>query len=138
MAQAKTKPDDTDFDTYLTGIAPERVDEARQLAAMFGEVSGFAPRIWAGRMVGIGRYEYRYDSGHSGEACRIGFSPRKAELVLYVLGGDADQPARLAGLGKHRAGKGCLYLKRLADVDMAVLEALVRDKIARMAAAYPE
>ncbi|MDV3457749.1 DUF1801 domain-containing protein [Sphingomonas sp. HF-S4] len=88
-------------------------------------------------IVGFGRYHYRYDSGHAGEMCRLGLSPRKPELVLYVLDGSPRQAALLARLGKHKTGKSCLYIKKLADVDMAVLEELVRDQLASMDARYP-
>ncbi|WP_163460317.1 DUF1801 domain-containing protein, partial [Escherichia coli] len=77
---------------------------------------------WGPSIIGFGRYAYRYDSGRTGEMCRIGFSPRKAELVLYVLDGNADQSEVLGRLGRHRTGKGCLYIRRLADVDADVLE----------------
>jgi hypothetical protein len=97
-------------------------------------LSGEPARMWGPSIIGFGRYRYRYDSGREGEMCRIGFSPRKAELVFY-LGGLED--ADLAALGPHRRGKGCLYIKRLAGVDMDVLEALIAQSLAYMDAAYP-
>ena len=93
--------------------------------------------MWGPSIIGFGSYRYRYDSGHGGEMCRIGFSPRKAELVLYALNAYTDQDTLLGRLGKHKAGKGCLYIKRLADVDMAVLEQILQARIAHMDAAYP-
>lgn len=81
--------------------------------------------MWGPSIVGFGRYHYRYDSGHEGNACRIGFSPRKPQLVLYV-GGFSGHEDRLARLGKHKTGKGCLYINRLSDVDLAVLEDLIK------------
>ncbi|RYY23355.1 MAG: DUF1801 domain-containing protein [Sphingomonadales bacterium] len=107
------------------------------ISAMMARLTGEPATMWGPSIVGFGRYAYTYDSGRSGEMCRIGFSPRKAELVLYVLNGVEDQSATLDRLGKHKSGKGCLYIKKLADVDLTVVEELVADKIARMDAQYP-
>lgn len=140
MAQAKTKPDDTDIETYLAGLPPERVDEARQLVAIFSDVSGFAPRIWAGRMVGFGRYEYRYDSGHGGEALATGFAMGGKEISIYIMPGYADFGHILATMGKHRLGKSCLYLRHLLPNDQPALRALIRaglDDLARRWPIYP-
>ena len=81
--------------------------------------------MWGPSIVGFGAYHYRYASGREGDTCRIGFSPRAKELVLYIGATDPDVADLLAKLGKHKTGKGCLYLKRLADVDTAVLEAMI-------------
>jgi Domain of unknown function (DU1801) len=102
---------------------------------VFGEVTGWEPRLWGPSMVGFGRYVYRYDSGHGGESLATGFSPRKAELSLYGLLGADD--ALLAQLGPHRAGKGCLYVKRLAAVDEGVLRGLIRAGVAALSARWP-
>jgi hypothetical protein len=126
MREAKTKPDDTDIDTYLAGLKPERVDEARQLVQIFTEVTGFAPRIWAGRMVGFGRYEYTYDSGHSGTSFATGFAMGGAEISIYILPGYADFGHILKDIGKHRLGKSCLYLRRLSPEAVPALRALIR------------
>jgi hypothetical protein len=104
---------------------------------MMERLTGEPPVMWGPSIIGFGSYRYKYDSGHEGEMCRIGFSPRKAELVLYVLNANTDQSAELSRLGKHKTGKGCLYIRKLADVDMAVLEGLVQGAIDRMNAAYP-
>jgi hypothetical protein len=119
--------------------APDAVrrDDAKTLVALMARVTGEEPVMWGPSIIGFGSYHYRYESGHEGEACRMGFSPRKAELVLYVLNGSPEQAAQLARLGRHKTGKSCLYVKRLADVDMAVLEELLRDQLAWMDARYP-
>ena len=113
---------DEDIPGFLAGLDPQRRAEAEALTALFGQVTGFAPALWPGKIIGFGRYAYRYDSGHSGETLAVGFSPRKAEISLYV--NDLD-PGLLEHLGRHRAGKGCLWLKRLADADAAVLAQVV-------------
>lgn len=138
MAENKTKPTDVDVGAFIDAVDhPERRDDARALAALMERVSGEPAAMWGPTMVGFGRYRYRYDSGRKGDAFRIGFSPRKAELVLYLLDGFTERDALLARLGKHRTGKSCLYVKRLADVDMGVLEQLVAASWRHMADKYP-
>jgi hypothetical protein len=100
-------------------------------------ITGEPARMWGPSIIGFGSYHYKYDSGHEGTACRLGFSPRKAELVLYVLTGEAEQEAQLVRLGKHKTGKACLYVKKLADVDMDVLEEITRGALAHMDQRYP-
>ena len=96
---------------------------------MMERLSGEPAQMWGPSIVGFGSYHYKYDSGHEGDMCRLGFSPRKAELVLYVLtDGAAEQEALLARLGKHKTGKCCLYIKKLRDVDEAVLEELTVER----------
>lgn len=133
--EAKTKSAPMDRDVWLAGVDPGRRAEAERLLAVFGEVTGWEPRLWGPSMVGFGRYVYRYDSGHGGESLATGFSPRKAELSLYGLLGADD--ALLAQLGPHRAGKGCLYVKRLAAVDEGVLRGLIRAGVAALSARWP-
>ena len=98
--------------------------------------------MWGPSMIGYGSYRYRYDSGHSGEAMRAGFSPRKTALTVYLMGTYGDrQPAAdalFARLGKHKTGKSCLYINKLADVDLDTLEALVRLSWDAMNARYPD
>ena len=131
----KTQATPADVDAFLAASAHPQ--DGRMLCDLMAELSGEPPVMWGPTMVGFGRYYYKYDSGREGEAFRVGFSPRKAELVLYVLTGEPEQTARLSGLGKHRTGKSCLYLKRLAGVDMAVLRDVIADTIAYMDARYP-
>lgn len=129
MAEVKTKAAAMDVEVWLAGVVPERQAEARRLLAIFAEETGFVAQNWAG-MAGFGRYDYTYDSGHSGQAFATGFAPRKAELVIYILPGYADFSAILAELGKHRLGKSCLYLKRLAGVNEDALRRLIRAGLA--------
>jgi Domain of unknown function (DU1801) len=115
-----------DAATWLPTVTPARQAEAARLLDIFAAETGFAPRLWPGDIAGFGRYAYRYDSGHAGESLATGFSPRKAELSIYILPGYANFSAHLAKLGKHRIGKACLYLRRLDDADEAVLRDLIR------------
>lgn len=138
MAETKTKPTQVSADDFLDAVPdPVRRADGKAVDAMMRRVTGLDPQMWGPTIVGYGSYHYQYDSGHSGDACRLGFSPRKAELVLYVL---ADRPgldADLAQLGKHRTGKSCLYIRKLADVDMAMLERIVRGSWDEMNRRYP-
>jgi hypothetical protein len=131
----KTIETDSDAAAFLAAVEPpERREDGLALAALMQAVSGEPPRLWGSSIIGFGRYHYRYDSGREGDASRIAFSPRKAELVLY-LSGISDEDC--VPLGKHRRGKGCLYIKRLSGIDMAVLEALIVQSWAYMESAYP-
>ena len=94
--------------------------------------------MWGPAIVGFGQYHYRYDSGREGDFMRTGFSPRKANMAVYIMPGYSDHSAILARLGKHKSGKSCLNINKLADVDLDVLEELIRAGLADMAEKYPE
>jgi hypothetical protein len=112
---------------FLDDVTPERRRaDARALEAFFREVTGYEPVMWGPSIIGYGRYHYRYESGREGDSLATGFSPRKANLVLYIMPGYADFGEILGRLGKHKLDKSCLYLNKLADVDMDVLGELVR------------
>ncbi|MBX2978462.1 MAG: DUF1801 domain-containing protein [Flavobacteriales bacterium] len=115
----------------------EMRDDSRVLMAMMQELTGEEPHMYGPSIVGFGTYHYTYASGHSGSAPLAAFSPRKTELVLY-LGEAAQDEAMLAKLGKHKATKGCVYVKRLADIDLKVLKAMVKKSIAATRKAWPE
>ncbi|MDZ4087050.1 MAG: DUF1801 domain-containing protein [Tabrizicola sp.] len=136
MAEPKTKSAPLDREVWLKGVKPGRRAEAAQVLALFAGVTGWEPRLWGPSMVGFGRYVYRYESGHGGESLAVGFSPRKAELSLYGLIGGAKAEALMARLGPHRAGTGCLYLKRLAAVDEGVLRALIQAGLEELGARW--
>lgn len=127
MAETKTKPTAVSVDEFLAAVDhPVRRADGEALRDLFERVSGEPPEMWGPSIVGFGSVHYRYDSGHEGDTMRIGFSPRKANLVLYV-GGYDGLDADLAALGKHKRSVACLYLNKLADVDAAVLERIVRN-----------
>jgi hypothetical protein len=120
--EAKTKLTHVDVGTFLAGSA--KPDDGATLSALMGKVSGQAPRMWGPSIVGFGERQYDLAGGKTGRMCAMGFSPRKPALVLYLRHADGWDE-RLARLGKHDTGKGCLYIKKLADVDAGVLEELV-------------
>ena len=125
MAETKTKATAVSVDAFLDAVAhPVRRADGQALRVLMERVTGQPAVMWGPSIVGFGSYHYRYDSGHEGDMCRVGFSPRSANLVLY-LGGFPDYDALLATLGKHKRSKGCLYLGKLADVDAGVLEEIV-------------
>lgn len=137
MAELKTKTAPLDRETWLAGVEPARREEAGRLLALFSEVTGWEPRLWGPSMVGFGRYVYRYDSGHGGESLATGFSPRKAELSIYLMPGGGDFGQILARLGPHRMTKACLYIKRLAAVDEGVLREVIRAGLEGLARQWP-
>jgi hypothetical protein len=122
-----TGPTGASVDDFLSAVpdARRRAD-ARRLCELMREVTGEPPVMWGPSIVGFGRYHYRYDSGHEGESSLAGFSPRKQQLVVYLVGGFEDRHAPvLARLGPHKTGEGCLYLKNLDGVDLGALRELV-------------
>jgi len=136
--QNRTTATGAGVDAFLAAVEPpDRREDARRLDAIFREVTGFLPRMWGPSIVGYGRYAYTYDSGHSGEMCATGFSPRRAEHSIYILPGYADYGALLRDLGRHRTGKACLYVKRLADIDESVLRRLIRRGLDDLARRWP-
>ena len=138
MAETKTKPTAASIDAYLASRAsPEQLADCKVIMAICKRVTKQSPYMWGPSIVGYGSYTYRYESGRSGEAPLAGFAVRGKDLVIYL---DVDHPAqaeRLAKLGKHKMGKSCLYIKRLADVDAKVLEALVAGSVAEVRQRYP-
>jgi hypothetical protein len=139
-ADARLKAAALDRASFLAGVDPARRAEAERLLSIFAEVTGWEARLWGPSMVGFGRYAYRYESGHSGESFATGFSPRKAELSIYLMAGDKTVGPILARLGPHRMGKACLYLKRLEPIDEQVLREAIRaglDDLARHWTVHP-
>jgi hypothetical protein len=138
MPENKTKATDIAIDDFIAAVPDAtRQADATVLRAMMERITGEPATMWGPTIIGFGAYDYAYDSGHKGTACRMGFSPRKAEQVLYVLVDRPGMDADLAALGKHRRGKSCLYVKRLADVDADVLERIARECWAEMNRRYP-
>lgn len=131
MAVNKTLPTPADAQAYLSAIEdPVRRADCLALAALMEKVTGEAPVMWGAAIVGFGSYHYRYASGREGDAPLAGFASRKGDISIYLSCDTEARAALLAKLGRHKMGKGCLYVRRLADVDLAVLEELVRDSIA--------
>lgn len=131
MAEIKTRPESASVAQFIAAVAHagKRAD-ANVLDGLFTRVTGCPAVMWGASIIGYGQYHYRYASGHEGEMCRAGFSPRSAKHSLYVMAcGDAREEAvfapLLSRLGKHSRGKACLYVNKLADVDLTVLEEMI-------------
>ena len=137
MSDLKTKPNDASVDAYLDSVEnPGRREDARRVLALMREITGEPPKMWGSSIVGFGSYHYTYASGREGDWPIVGFAPRKRNLVLYIMPGFARYDALLAALGKHRTGRSCLYVNKLADIDPAVLEELIRESVADMKRRY--
>ena len=142
MAEQKTKPNTGDVSEFLGQIEDEQKRaDAHALTELMSTVTGEPPVLW-GTIVGFGQYHYKYPTGHEGDTCLAGFSPRKAEFSIYLMGTyfpeeNERREALLARLGKHRMGKACLYVKRLKDIDMEVLRELTEISVKRLRDTYP-
>ena len=131
----KASPDDVDAFLATVEDSRRRAD-ARRVLDLMREVTGEPPKMWGSSIVGFGSYRYRYASGRDGSSLVVGFAPRKQNLVLYIMPGFSSHAALLSRLGKFRTGKSCLYVNRLDDVDLSVLEELVRESVAEMRRRY--
>jgi hypothetical protein len=121
----KTQPTAVEVEAFIAGLGDERRErESRTLVEMLRRVTGHEPVLWGPSIIGFDQYHYRYESGREGDSLRVGFSPRKAKLSLYGIGRDERINDLLGRLGKHSLAKGCIYVTRLDDVDLAVLEEL--------------
>jgi hypothetical protein len=131
MAANKTNVTNLDVAAFIDALPDQtRRSDALALVKLMKSATGEEPKLWGPSIVGFGSYHYRYESGREGDTPLAGFSPRKAATVLYGVTGLSDSEALLTKLGKHTTGKGCLYIKKLADVDQKVLEALVVKSVA--------
>jgi hypothetical protein len=131
VADNKTKPEKSSVAAFVDAIPDEtRRADAKALVKLMQRATGEKPKMWGPSIVGFGSYHYKYESGREGDMPLVGFSPRKPATVLYGLRGAGDADKLLAELGKHSTGKGCVYVKRLADVDAKVLESLVTKSVA--------
>ena len=130
--EPKTKPSNVDPLKFIAKVKSEvKRNDSHELVAMMQDITGEPPKMWGPSIVGFGSYRYAYASGHEGEVCLTGFSPRSGALVVY-LGPGIDNAKLMAKLGKHKTGKGCLYVNKLDDVDRGVLRKLVEYSVAEM------
>ena len=139
MAENKTKPTKLSVAAFIDTLTdPARRADAKALVKLMQSAAGETPKMWGTSIIGFGSYHYKYESGREGDMPLIGFSPRKAANVLYGLHASSDSEALLAKLGKHTTGKGCVYIKKLADVDQQVLGAMAAKSVAAMRARSPK
>jgi hypothetical protein len=133
----KTKVTAKSVDDFIDAVPKETMrDDARALVKLMGRLTKEEARMWGPSIIGFGTYHYKYESGREGDMPRAAFSPRKPNLVIYLLGVFDTQPQLMAKLGTYKSSKGCLYVKRLSDIDMDVLEELVRADMALVKKQY--
>lgn len=125
MTENKTKATTASVATFLDALPEGKRADSKILIKLMREATGEKPKMWGPSIIGFGSYHYKYESGREGDSLVVGFSPRKPATVLYGLLGSSDSESLLARLGKHTTGKGCLYIKKLSDVDLKVLAALI-------------
>ncbi|NJN63510.1 MAG: DUF1801 domain-containing protein [Acidobacteria bacterium] len=139
MAEAKTKPTKVSVAEYLNAIEDDaRRADCKALAKLMQTITKQKPKMWGPSIVGFGSYKYTFESGHSGESCATGFASRKGDISVYLLASTPESEKLLGKLGKHKMGKACLYIKRLSDVDLDVLEALIAGSYAEIKRRYPD
>src|SRR6187399_2830712 len=137
MAEIKTKPTSVSPAAFIDQVDNEqRRRDGHELLALMKKVTGKPAKMWGPSIVGFDKYHYKYESGHEGDMCRLGFSPRKASLVLY-LGPGLEDKKLMSKLGKCKTGKGCLYINKLDDIDRDVLLELVTKSVEKMRKLYP-
>jgi hypothetical protein len=131
MAENKTKMTEASVESYLAAIEDEtRREDCRALDKLMTRVTKSKPKMWGTSIVGYGSYHYKYESGHEGDSCLVGFASRKGDISLYLVAGFPGSEELFARLGRHKRGKGCLYVRKLADVDVEVLEQLIAGSLA--------
>ncbi len=137
MAENKTKATDSSVDSYIEAIDDEiRRKDCQALAKLMAKVTKQKPRMWGPSIIGFGSYHYKYDSGREGDSCLTGFSSRKGDISVYLMANFPGHDELLSKLGKHKLGKVCLYIRKLSDVDVKVLEKLVVGSVAAVKRRY--
>ena len=139
MAQTKTKPTGVSVDAYLASRAsPGQLADCKAIMAICKRVTKERPKMWGPSIVGFGSYHYKYESGHEGDSALAAFAVRGNDIVVYIAPEFEGRDDLLAKLGKHKTGKVCVYIRRLADVDPKVLETLVAKSVASTKRRYPD
>lgn len=138
MAELKTKATQVSVTDFLNAVEPEsKRDDAFTLLKLMEKITGQKAVMWGPTIVGFGKYHYKYESGHEGDMCITGFSPRKANLVVYLNTGSAKEQGLLDNLGKHKATGACVYINKLSDIDLTVLEKSIKLSIDEINKKYP-
>jgi hypothetical protein len=139
MAKNKTAETEINVSDFINAVPDEtRRNDSFRLNALIESISGHTPKMWGPSIVGFGSYHYKYDSGHEGDAPLMGYSPRKDAISLYFSLEPQIREEMLARLGKHKSGKGCVYVKKLADIDQDVLVEMISATIDFLKKTYPE
>ncbi|AXI09757.1 hypothetical protein CUC15_12840 [Oceanobacillus zhaokaii] len=139
MYELKTKETNNSVIEFIESVdSPKKREDAYKLLDIFTETTGFEAKMWGPSIIGFGSYHYKYDSGHEGEAALVGYSPRKAKISLYLMMDEHRREELLKQFGKHTVGKACVYINKLADIDVEVLKTLISETVAYTQKQYPE
>ncbi len=139
MYELKTKENENSVIEFIENVEnPRKKEDAYRLLDIFSETTGYQAKMWGPSIIGFGAYHYKYSSGHEGDAPLVGFSPRKAKVSLYFAPGESEREKLLEKFGKHTRGKGCVYINKLADVDVETLKELIFQSIKHLREMYPE
>jgi len=137
--EQKTKQTDNSVIEFIECVdSPQKREDAYKLLQIFEETSGYDAKMWGPSIIGFGSYHYKYATGHEGDAPLVGFSPRKAKISLYFATGDTEREEILQRFGKHTTGKACVYINKIADIDVEVLKELIAQSITFLRKMYPE
>lgn len=135
----KTTQNNNSVDDFLNNVEnPKRREDSQKVLKLMCELTGEDPKMWGTSIVGFGQYHYKYASGREGDSLKVGFSPRKTALTLYIMGGFDRHKELMEKLGKYKTGKSCLYIKKLEDVDVEILKELIVESVAHIEELYPE
>lgn len=138
MPEPKFKPTEKSVDRLIEDVPDEKVrDDCYELIKMMSKVTGAKPVLWGGNIIGFGKYHYVYDSGHEGDASLAAFAVRKQNITIYLMTGFEERTDLIKKLGKHKATKGCIYIKSLDDIDTAILEKLIVESANYAKKKYP-
>ena len=139
MYEQKTKETDHSVIEFIESVEhPKKREDAYQLLDLFTETTGYEAKMWGPSIIGFGTYHYKYASGHEGDAPLVGFSPRKAKISLYFAPGETKREELLKDFGKHTSGKGCVYINKVADINIDVLKELINESVTFLKETYPE
>jgi hypothetical protein len=138
MYELKTKENDYNVIEFIEKVEnPKKREDAYRLLDIFSETTGYSAKMWGTSIIGFGSYHYKYESGHEGDAPLVGFSPRKSKISLYFATGDANREELLKIFGKHTSGKACVYINKVADIDIEVLKRLIEQSVKFLKETYP-
>jgi hypothetical protein len=136
--QQKTKETENSVVEFIESVeSSKKREDAYKLVDVFTEATGYNAKMWGPSIIGFGSYHYKYESGHEGDAPLVGFSPRKAKISLYFAPGDTKREELLNDFGKHTTGKGCVYINKVADIDISVLKVLIEQSVQFLQGTYP-
>jgi hypothetical protein len=139
MYELKTKVNDNSVIEFIEYVdSPKKREDAYKLLDIFTETTGYDAKMWGPSIIGFGSYHYKYKTGHEGDAPLVGFSPRKAKISLYFAPGDPDREELLSKFGKHTTGAACVYINKVADIDVEVLKELIKQSAAFLKKTYPQ